>query len=316
MRFSAAFRVMPLAAPVLLTRTTVPCASIEDQIEALDDRIASAESFEAALATQFANAITNFRQSVFDAVPRVNIPALGSEYQVGNGISGLRTSLLELLAYERATAGVLLLVLTVMAVMGSSNARGGTVVLRRATPGDEAVFRKGFSDAEAASFDAGRDLEPRPAASRRRTSASPLTRVTRVSGKQWLVLVLCVALDAVGDASLFFPESGELLDLGFALLQARLLRLFFAWPALSTLAFWEESLPLCDFLPTATLGWVLVVVAGWGPRRAFGAAVPPFGLAVDADTGLATGLRPPLADRRAFLPTEEYMREGSRPWED
>ena len=49
-------------------------------------------------------------------------------------------------------------------------------------------------------------------------------------------------------------------DVGFAVFYAFVIELFFDWPILAVFALWEEALPLSDFVPTATIGWVLVFV--------------------------------------------------------
>ena len=126
-------------------------------------------------------------------------------------------------------------------------------------------------------------------------------------------LLLCVGLDAAGAASLFYPVGGELADVGFALLYAFLIELFFDWPQLALFAFWEEALPFTDFIPSATIGWLLVVVVGARPaeRISTGAA---FGDALDPEFGFAPGMRAPLADRDAYMSPAPWLRPNNDLW--
>ena len=75
----------------------------------------------------------------------------------------------------------------------------------------------------------------------------------------------------------------------------------------------EEILPFTDIVPTATFGWLLVVVLGLRPSERDRAAL----LRGPVDTDIfAPGTRPPLADRESYKPPAAYLREGSRPWEE
>ena len=66
-------------------------------------------------------------------------------------------------------------------------------------------------------------------------------------------------------------------------------------------------------IPTATIGWLLVVVLGLRPVQRDRAAL----LRGPVDTAIfAPGTRPPLADRESYRPADAYLLEGSKPWED
>ncbi len=85
-----------------------------------------------------------------------------------------------------------------------------------------------------------------------------------VSAMLWLELVVCVSLDVAGVTSYFF-EFGEVSDTVFAFVNAFVIELFFDWPAMALIGFWEEILPFTDIVPTATLAWILHVcgIRGW-----------------------------------------------------
>ena len=127
-----------------------------------------------------------------------------------------------------------------------------------------------------------------------------------VSVGLWLELFLCVLLDAAGNASLYVPNGyGEVFDVINALGSAFILNLFFDWPALATFAFWEELLPFTDVVPTATIGWTLTLL-GVRPWLRARRGLPPR----DAQEP------PPVADMRSYSRSEEWMRAGSKPWEE
>ena len=78
------------------------------------------------------------------------------------------------------------------------------------------------------------------------------------------------------------------------MLNAFVIELFFDWPALALLAFWEELLPFTDILPTATAGWLIVNVLGLRPAMRTSESI--FRDKVDAEV-FAPGVRRPVADR-------------------
>ena len=73
----------------------------------------------------------------------------------------------------------------------------------------------------------------------------------------------------------------------------------------SLLAAAPKVLPFTDIIPTATVGWTLVIL-GVRPWLRARRGLPP------------RGPRPaaPIEDLRSYEPLEEWMRPGSKPWED
>jgi hypothetical protein len=66
-------------------------------------------------------------------------------------------------------------------------------------------------------------------------------------------------------------------------------------------------------VPTATLGWLLVVVLGLRPEQRQRASL----LRMPVEVGrFSAGVRPPVGDRASYRPADAYLREGSRPWEE
>merc|ERR1719330_1769940 len=74
-------------------------------------------------------------------------------------------------------------------------------------------------------------------------------------------LIACLGLDLMGDATYFVPGLGEGLDVAWAPAQAIALKMMFRYTALPALGFTEEILPGTDIMPSATLGWLLEVLA-------------------------------------------------------
>ena len=79
----------------------------------------------------------------------------------------------------------------------------------------------------------------------------------RLDAGQWAKLALCVALDLAGDASELVPVLGEFTDLGFAPVEAALIKALFNSNALAGIGFVEEILPFTDVVPTFTISWCL-----------------------------------------------------------
>ena len=92
--------------------------------------------------------------------------------------------------------------------------------------------------------------------------------------------------------------------LAFAFAYSFAVELLFEWPAAALLAFWEEALPLTDVIPSCTLGWALVLL-GIRPWLRERQGLPP----VEEDE------LPPVGQGWSYAPTEEWLREGSTPWE-
>ena len=250
-------------------------------------------------------------------------------------VADTRDQLRAVLEEERVAAVVLLVVATSLA-LGGGTLRG--VATKSLPESSSSLFRTQLTEAEAAAFDAGGAIMPirRSLGLRRRgsstgssTSGSAASAPTNaVSPGLWLELILCVLLDAAGDASLFYPLNGgdeslfyhlnEVTDVGFAFTYAFAIELFFDWPALALLAFWEELLPFVDIVPTATFGWFLVVVLGARPDRRAETGRGGEGLfrvTLDPEIDFAPGSRPPVTDRRSYQPAEPWLRKGTRPWE-
>lgn len=78
-----------------------------------------------------------------------------------------------------------------------------------------------------------------------------------ITSSAWAKLVLCIALDIAGDASELIPILGEATDLGFAPIEAGLLKVLFQSNLISLFGFTEEILPFTDIIPTFTLSWCL-----------------------------------------------------------
>lgn len=79
----------------------------------------------------------------------------------------------------------------------------------------------------------------------------------RVQAKQWATLALCLGLDLAGDASELVPILGEFTDVGFAPVEALLIKSLFKSNALAAFGFAEEILPFTDVVPTFTISWCL-----------------------------------------------------------
>ena len=79
----------------------------------------------------------------------------------------------------------------------------------------------------------------------------------RIEAGAWAKLALCVVLDLAGDASELIPFLGEFTDLGFAPVEAALIKALFQSNALAGIGFVEEILPFTDVVPTFTISWAL-----------------------------------------------------------
>mmetsp|Transcript_8799 Transcript_8799/g.13539 ORF Transcript_8799/g.13539 Transcript_8799/m.13539 type:complete len:359 (-) Transcript_8799:146-1222(-) len=73
----------------------------------------------------------------------------------------------------------------------------------------------------------------------------------------WVKFFLCIVVDAIGSSSFLLPGLGELTDLIWAPIAALILKGMFGSNILSGLIAMEELLPFADFLPTATLAFLL-----------------------------------------------------------
>ena len=224
--------------------------------------------------------------------------------------------------------GTLLLVFTVVLAVACGLIFGDrsspTKVAMDLIDGD--IFRTELSPLAAAAYDEGISPEAlaeigkrgggRSARAREAEKAMELARqelfgdsaknlAQPVSPGTWLELFFCVLIDLFGNASLFIPPWGELTDfLGAGITRSAIIILF-DWPWFATLAFWEEALPWTDVVPSATIAWLLILIGGRPWLRARRGKRPK-----------EERVLPPVADLRSFEPAEDYLREGSRPWEE
>lgn len=91
----------------------------------------------------------------------------------------------------------------------------------------------------------------------RRVAANLTPDADAIEPVAWAKLAGCVVMDAAGDASELVPVLGEFTDVGFAPLEAYLLKLLFGSNAIAGFGFFEELLPFTDIIPTFTLAWCL-----------------------------------------------------------
>lgn len=142
-------------------------------------------------------------------------------------ISELREDLRVVLLEERIAAIVLLLAAVGIALVGGLT-RGTAGSLRESSGAlvpsvrerqGGSLFRTELTAAEAAVFDAGGASMPIRSsrerlriiadAAKQTPAAGTARTISPVSPGLWLELLLCVALDVAGDASLFYPFNGE-----------------------------------------------------------------------------------------------------------
>uniref|UniRef100_A0A7S0IVY7 Uncharacterized protein n=1 Tax=Calcidiscus leptoporus TaxID=127549 RepID=A0A7S0IVY7_9EUKA len=90
-----------------------------------------------------------------------------------------------------------------------------------------------------------------------RTADALTPRPDSLSPDAWAKLALCIVLDLAGDASELIPVLGEFTDLGFAPVEAALIKALFQSNALAAIGFAEELLPFTDVFPTFTISWAL-----------------------------------------------------------
>lgn len=320
------------------SRTTVPIMTSR-----LYDALAAAEQREEQMANSLADMVAGVRSVIFDAAAplRGEFKSLGldlsaipnvldfqGQSEAATIVGELRDILNLALLQERVVGAEMLGAAAVLAVIGGIVFGDRTRTIANDMD-DEAAnsFRTALSEEEASAFDAG--VAPGQRSSQQQgggdDAAALLPRLPQAEGRAgrrasggrisvgvWLELALCIALDAGGMASLFYP-SGEAWDIAYSFVYALFIELFFDWPALALFALWEELLPFVDFVPTATIGWLLVIVLGLRPATRDRAAL--FRGPVDTDI-FSPGTRPPLADRRSYMPTESYLVEDSTPWEE
>ena len=81
----------------------------------------------------------------------------------------------------------------------------------------------------------------------------------------FLKLFVCLVIDAIGYLSYAFPIFGELGDVVWAPIAAMLIYALFGNALIAAGGFLEEILPGTDFIPTATIAFVLEYL-GWAPE--------------------------------------------------
>jgi len=190
------------------------------------------------------------------------------------------------------TVGASLAALLVGRAAGDPLAAGDDRDRTRKLIGEDFVFLTSLEPSRAEAWDRGARIQDAPSPS--------LNQRRGLSAGVWLELLICVALDGAGCLSYFSPN-GEVADAGFAFVSAFILETLFGWPELAIFNFWEELLPLSDVIPTATIGWSLVVL----------------GFANDPSNPKGSRRkvwRPPPSDLRSYAPPEPHLREGNREW--
>ena len=289
-------------AEVLPVPTQSPSAPLADASSALSNLPNSLDRME--LAGQ--NVIIGLREG-FDLTVRSvldpQLPTLPPLFD-GNDILLMRQEVNALLLDVRiAGIGVLLASVVVAVVAGVIRGDRSEPVDNACVQEDEEVLLSWMPPARAALYDQGIDdpdlLEE--------CVIDPVPIFKRISAGLWLELVVCVALDVVGDASYFFPTFGEASDLAFAFVYSFAVELLFDWPAMALFAFWEEALPITDLVPTATIAWLLVVTGVRTTLR---------DRAAEADRASESGIMDvPLADRRSFMPPEPHLQPENTLWD-
>lgn len=78
-----------------------------------------------------------------------------------------------------------------------------------------------------------------------------------ITWDQWVKLLLCVLIDAVGDSSFLIPGVGEIEDIAWAPISAFLVRKIFQSDVVGNIEFVKEILPFTDAIPLASSLWVL-----------------------------------------------------------
>ena len=78
-----------------------------------------------------------------------------------------------------------------------------------------------------------------------------------ITWDQWVKLLLCVLIDAVGDSSFLIPGVGEVEDIAWAPISAFLVRKIFQSDVVGNIEFVKEILPFTDAIPLASSLWVL-----------------------------------------------------------
>lgn len=78
-----------------------------------------------------------------------------------------------------------------------------------------------------------------------------------ITWDQWVKLLLCVFIDAVGDSSFLIPGVGEIEDIAWAPISAFLVKKIFQSDVVGNIEFVKEILPFTDAIPLASCLWIL-----------------------------------------------------------
>ena len=87
------------------------------------------------------------------------------------------------------------------------------------------------------------------------------------SGEREIKLLLSLLIDLVGYASFGIPGVGEVGDIGWAPVSGILITYLYGNALLGGLGFIEELLPGADFIPTATIGWLITYYGQSSPEQ-------------------------------------------------
>ena len=300
----------PLRSAVVLLDTPItevpapaqmPSGPLADASSTLPNLLNPLDRMELAGQNAIIGLRTGFDQTLRSILRDPEMPSLPPLID-GNDILLLREEVNGLLLDVRiAGIGVLLVSVVVAIVAGIISGDRSEPVDDVCMQEDEEVLLSWMPPARAALYDQGLDdrdmLEE--------CVIDPAPTFKRISAGLWLELVVCVALDVVGDASYFFPTFGEASDLAFAFVYSFAVELLFDWPVLALFAFWEEALPITDLVPTATIAWLLVVT---GVRTMVRDRA-------EADRESESVMDVPLADRRSFMPPEPHLQPDNTLWD-
>lgn len=84
-----------------------------------------------------------------------------------------------------------------------------------------------------------------------------LQNKTDIPLSAWFLLLACVVIDGIGDSSYLLPGVGEAEDVVWAPLSAYMLSLLFGSNIITAIDFMKEIIPGSDFIPVATIAWVI-----------------------------------------------------------
>ena len=199
------------------------------------------QELEASFATQFADVVVGVREAIFTvAEPFRDSTGIGNikgQITIAEVVGELR-ELVQLLLLQERVLGIGFLACAIIFAVG-----GGLLLGDRVSPKENVIegqdlFRTDLGRDEAAAFDEGisASVDPRAPLDTRvaadecqapRRIPRPSRAVKRaISPGLWFELILCIAIDVAGDASLFYP-TGEVFDLFFAFVGALFIELFF-----------------------------------------------------------------------------------------